>query len=544
MDRPRGRVDVHEIIDRVMRDERLRGSAAFSSKVHRDEPILITGRQMASFLPEEYRAMRRISRWEQGDGGAPGRWLTEAELFCRQGASMGDFRDDCPYRGRFPSPRPTYSAMSDRQLRGYFTWRARLWDGLAPEGPGAFGLVRLYEILCGIGVADPLSGFGEMRAIGELGLEDVEVERPLRSWLLDYVVYHGLDPHLLDDHEAIAHDRKVIALRDAKDALEGAMDARGTRRRGGATPPADPDLEEALLRAMDALSTRDVARTELFGDVPADVCHVASAVFFGLIDHCRRNRKTGFLDSWLGEEVETPHTMFSTAVFHEPSPHADAIVELNAVHRYRCSKGLWTCSRIRGPQGPSPELDDLLGAVCAALARARGDEAIEGPCVPKYLKALIDREVAGRMAWNEAHAPITIDLSHLAGIRRAAAATCESLLTAEEREDAREGLGSPGEQDVATARSREPEGTGDDGARTAPDGPGTRVAGALDEGSSALLAALLAGEPPSAGEASLDVRVDALNEALFDLVGDTVVEFGPEGPRIIEDYREDVKGLI
>ena len=38
--------------------------------------------------------------------------------------------------------------------------------------------------------------------------------------------------------------------------------------------------------------------------------------------------------------------------------------------------------------------------------------------------------------------------------------------------------------------------------------------------------------------------MDAINEALYDALGDTAIEFGADGPRIIEDYEDDVRGLI
>ena len=43
---------------------------------------------------------------------------------------------------------------------------------------------------------------------------------------------------------------------------------------------------------------------------------------------------------------------------------------------------------------------------------------------------------------------------------------------------------------------------------------------------------------------SEDMLVDSINEALFDLVGDTVIEFGAAGPQIIEDYEADVRGYL
>ena len=51
----------------------------------------------------------------------------------------------------------------------------------------------------------------------------------------------------------------------------------------------------------------------------------------------------------------------------------------------------------------------------------------------------------------------------------------------------------------------------------------------------ALLDALLARKeaPATAG-----------NEKLFDLVGDTVMEFGDAGPVLVEDYEQDLRGYL
>ena len=45
-------------------------------------------------------------------------------------------------------------------------------------------------------------------------------------------------------------------------------------------------------------------------------------------------------------------------------------------------------------------------------------------------------------------------------------------------------------------------------------------------------------------EQSENMLVDTINETLFDLVGDTVIEFGVAGPHIIEDYKADVRGYL
>ena len=66
----------------------------------------------------------------------------------------------------------------------------------------------------------------------------------------------------------------------------------------------------------------------------------------------------------------------------------------------------------------------------------------------------------------------------------------------------------------------------------------------LEPEQAVLLRALLEGREATAAGTSLDMLVDSINEALFDEIGDTVIEFGESGPRLIEDYREDVEGLI
>ena len=141
--------DVKMLIERIMAEARTHQSARFSNEIYADEPILKTGRQMQNFLPDQYRKMREISRWQEDPKGGAGRWLSEAELFYRQGLLMADFEDDCPYNGTFKSYFPTYNAMSDRQLRGYFTWRAQVRRGNIEETSTSFAFLYLYELICG-----------------------------------------------------------------------------------------------------------------------------------------------------------------------------------------------------------------------------------------------------------------------------------------------------------------------------------------------------------------------------------------------------------
>ncbi len=592
--------DIQQLIERITSSDRMRSSAHFSQAVYRDEPILTTGRQMASYLPERYREMRAITRWQE-EPGKRGRWLSEAELFYRQGMFMADFEDDCPYHGEFKSYYPTYNAMSDRQLRGYFTWRTRVRRGDIQETSLSFAYLYIYELLNGIGVANAEEGFERLRTVWRAYREfSPEIDRFVVPWLRDYVIYHGLDPALLEDDPTIAFDRALLRLVQASapfdpevlenideltlepesESLAAVPGAPAAPARETALPlPPDSAREGELLEAIDALSTYRVRLARLYHDYPDDLRHVACAVFVRLLRYYRKNRVNGLIESLFGEQARMPYTMFGSAVFFEAQPHADADYLLDPIHGYRCRNGRWECVRTYGAHDKSSKLGAVMRAVDRKLRAALSyPHPLKEQKLPKYLAEMIDKEISAWLSWKEAHAPrrVDIDLAQLAGIRRSAAEIREALLTDEEREDApteapggeapaeasvlkqssdrslrEQSCGtapevsagaSPNAQPLLSARNAVIE-PGENVAETAPDLGGD--ADALDAVERAYLQALLAGTTPTVpAGVSEDMLVDGINEKLFDLVGDTVIEFGAAGPQVIEDYEDDVRGVL
>lgn len=568
--------DVQRIIEQILNTERLRSSSHFSDRVYTDEPILTTGRQMASYLPDRYREMRAISRWQPGANGGSGRWLTEAELFWRQGVFMEDFEDDCPYHGSFKSFFPTYNAMSDRQLRGYFTWRAAVRRGQVEETSLSFAYVYIYELLCGIGVTSAREGFDLLRGFWEAyRVYAPEIDRYLRVWIQDYVVYHGLDVELIADQKSVAFDRSLVELsRLTTEALGRLAPTGGKARR--ALPetllPVDTAFEERLLGAIDALSTYRIAGSKLYRSDPEGLRHVACAVYTQLAAYYAGHRKHGIIESLFGTMSALPYTMFASAVFFEPARHPDTVFELDEVHRFTCANGLWTCERVHGNRGRSAKIGEAMHAADRKLREALGFEAqLKDEGIPKYLERIVDREVEGWLTWRRTHAPrkIDIDLTKLSGIRSAAAQTREALLVDEEREEDAAAvmednftaeLDAAPEPAPAIELAAEPAGDPAE-AHDTDEPPGTELseapradasdaAGPLPAAHAAYLRALLSADGPAARDAvglagiSEDMLVDTINETLFDALGDTAIEFGPDGACIVEDYREDMEELL
>ena len=579
--------DIKMLIERIMAEARTHQSARFSNETYADEPILKTGRQMQNFLPDQYRKMREISRWQDDPKGGAGRWLSEAELFYRQGLLMADFEDDCPYNGTFKSYFPTYNAMSDRQLRGYFTWRAQVRRGTVEETSTSFAFLYLYELICGIGVDNPLDGFNKIKAFWDVYRAfEPGIDRFARVWLQDYAVFHGLDPKLLRDSKTVMFDNALIELRRAaRDLVPAPTPSGQTPKRcktSEPTLPLPPDevREERLMAAINALSTYNLSSSRLDRSHHRDLRHVACAVYVRMARYYDTHRKTGIVASLFGEETAMPYTMFASAVFFAPERHEDCEYRLDPIHIYRCQNGFWECMRIHGSRQKSSKLGEMMRA-CDQRLRLALDPAhpLKDEKVPKDLAQIIDDEIVAWLSWDAAHQPvkIDIDLSQLGHIRSAAAQTREALLIDEEREDGTLA-------DAETADSGQPEaepvadatveavaaaaGQDEDDeptisteqfgvvapllvptpafAAAAPADATNELAPAADVYLRALLEhnAVQAESAVVQSGQSEDMLVDTINEALFDLVGDTVIEFSAAGPQIIEDYEADARGYL
>lgn len=579
--------DIKMLIERIMAEARTHQSARFSHEVYADEPILKTGRQMQNFLPDQYRKMREISRWQDDPKGGAGRWLSEAELFYRQGLLMADFEDDCPYNGTFKSYFPTYNAMSDRQLRGYFTWRAQVRRGTVEETSTSFAFLYLYELICGIGVDDPLDGFNKIKAFWDAYRAfEPGIDRFARVWLQDYAVFHGLDPKLLRDSKTVMFDNALIELRRAARDLVPAPAPSGQtpkrRKTSEPTLPLPPDevREERLMAAINALSTYNLSNSRLDRSHHRDLRHVACAVYVRMARYYDTHRKTGIVASLFGEETAMPYTMFASAVFFAPERHEDCEYRLDPIHIYRCQNGFWECMRIHGSRQKSSKLGEMMRA-CDQRLRLALDPGhpLKEEKVPKYLAKIIDDEIVAWLSWDAAHQPvkIDIDLTQLGHIRSAAAQTREALLIDEEREDgapveaeatlieqpnteSAPGMtAEPGEMTIRQDEPDEPTVSTEEFGVVAPllasvDAPvapaPTEAANKLAPAADAFLRALLEQNVAQATLAvahsgqSEDMLVDTINEALFDLVGDTVIEFSAAGPQVIEDYEADVRGYL
>ncbi len=525
--------DIDKILEQLLADPRLtRGRAFQTERAYADEPIIRRGSQMHGFVPEQVRQLREMQLTPTG------RTWSEAHLFYEQARLAADFEDHAPYAGQFLSYYPTYRSMNDRQLRGYFTWRANVRRGQVEDVSTSFAYVYLYELLMGVGVEPGVKGFEAIQAFYQAyrAFDQESMDRNVRPWLIDYVVDHGLDPKLAAPYADTAHDEAIALLAGIERAAILSAPPKGSRRSAldfGTLSAAAKKLVDAAAR----LSTYRLADSKLYKEAPEDLGLVLCAVFIRLSRHYARTHNQGLVETLFGTRFRVRHLMYASAIHYEPAPHADCVFELSPTRSYICKDGRWTCDGFHDGGARSAKLGDICRAVDRQLRAATGFPAqLKDHAEPKYLVKMIDAEISDFLTWKEAHTAkaIDIDLSKLAGIRSAAAVTQEALLVDEEREE-----GAPAEEVEPAASAPEPV------AGPEPSAPPATGSYGLTQEEAQLLAALLSGKAPSPTSSSVDLLVDSINEKLFDLLGDTALEFGEDGDaRLVEDYVDDVREAL
>ncbi|MCR5826713.1 MAG: TerB N-terminal domain-containing protein [Oscillospiraceae bacterium] len=474
------------------------------------------GGEQRESVPEQIRALRRMFSYAR---------VAEdirAKRFYRQAVFMQDYEDDLPWTGAFSCYFPTYRDLSLRQLRGYFTWRAGVRRGEFERIPASAAYLYLYELLNGVGADGPEDVLQKLRAFEEgflnSGVGDQRIRGNLRRWMLEYAVLHDLPPETAGacaDPALIARDEALAVLR---------------------RPDACPD--DAVFAALCELGGKKLADSPVLAADAARGRRLFSAVWRAAAAF-RSEGKTLFTLCF-GEKKTRRWYPLSNAVYAGRERQEDRSYRLNDCRSYRCHGGLWTVRAFEPLSQDKARLQALLHQADARLRRylntgrwlrEKPEEAWAAPFVDAVIEA--DRR---------ARRTVSLDLPGLERIRRDAALTRDSLLTAEETaEDPALTEALPLAPDAADLSCGEAEETADlpcAGAAEAENAPPeTRILRALLRGEDA--AALLR-------EAHLmpSIAADRINEALLDTLGDTAVVCEDGRLTLVEDYIEDLTQLL
>ena len=200
--------DTKEILHQILTDEKLLNSRAFRDRVYKDEPIIRTAAQLRKpETPTKINEMKGLAFSPEAY------WKTSAWLFYTQGKFMEDYEDNFEFDEDFVKYYPSYRDLTVPQLRGYFSWRTKVRNGITEKAPLPFVYIYIYELINCIGSDEPLKCFSLLQNFcREYILIDESISKYTDVWLRDMIVYYGLDVSFANDFEDIMYDSNVMSL--------------------------------------------------------------------------------------------------------------------------------------------------------------------------------------------------------------------------------------------------------------------------------------------------------------------------------------------
>ena len=458
-------------------------------KVYRDEPIVMTAREAHDALPEKYREMKRIGSAD------PSLLANEAKLFVNQAKFMEDYDDSYRYGGVFMCYYPTYRRMNDRQLRGYFTWRAAVRRGEVEEASLSFAYVYLYELINLVGVASPGDAAGKIASFAnDYAKFDRSILRLALRWRRDLAICHGLSD---------------VLENDASDRLHAAAVRLSS-------PHASS--EDELYGALASLSSVNPENSKLIKEHP-EARALFAKCYTAFFDFCEAKRKISLPERLFGKVARRTYIMFPSAIYYDAHRGEERTFTSPGEQTFVCKGGAWSVIGYPEMKNRSAALGTFVKSLDALLRPYFGMKktSCEATGVLRETVAATAAEFFEEAKRREA-AKIEFNFSALPEIRRAADETAMKLIVDEEEDE-----------EVITVDSP-----------TAPS--------LLDENEKKILRLILDGTDAESAARELgiplSVAVDSINEKLFDVLLDCAIEFTDSGVAAIEDYADELKGFL
>jgi len=473
-------------------------------------------------VPDRIRAMRSLYVY------AGGSYEMKVRNFCRQGAFMADYQDDFDWKGDYFRYFPTYQDLTVNQLRGYFSWRTKVRQGIFQPFSSSLACMYIYELLCGIGCKDSEDSLAKMEALKkgffDSGIGDPEMGRNLEKWMMEYAIVYDLpgqkvrqlaQPALLEKDRALA----VLKNPEASD---------------------DKEVVDSIL----LFAGSRAARSPIFKKDQQGYALMAAA--WRLMAKKYLHNGEDFFTACFGKLKKYAWYPLANTIHLAAPDQSDRAFVLDPCRVYVLKDRAWSQEHYdslylnRGKlQAFFHEADRLIRKQLktGAYLKAKGEEVWVTPYVQE---AIADWTKAEEERKKPA---ITIDFSKLNDIRRDAGITRDSLLTEEEKGMAEE-LPAAG-QPAAPSESPRPEAPQPKPAEKSAEEPATPQD---TDPYIELLSLLLEGKPVDdlirQHHWMASVVTDAINEKFFDQIGDNILECDGRTISLVEDYRDDIEEIV
>ena len=463
--------------------------------------------------------------------------------FVRQGKFMEDYEDDAPWNSEVKRYFATYHDLNLNQLRGYFAWRTRVRRGEFHPITMSLAYMYIYELLNMIGIKTPEDAIRKMREFEkgflDSGIGDRSMRENLHRWIMEFAVLSGSPAEevlSLIDPDLIERDRQLIVLRKPSEHSDEEVFGALNILTGGKTEKSSAVLKE---------SERGI---HLFAEVWRYMAEHYDDLGWDIFDAC------------FGKMRQFPWHPLANAVYMDRKNREDTEYKVTECRKFVYKNGEWSEYKYDELYFDKYRIHAIVHEADRQIRRylktghylreKKGEEWIT-----PYVEAVIE---ADKAAAEEAAKPkITIDLSGLDKIRLDAQITRDSLLTEDEmREQAPEPeqiseLISEQTPDPAPRQEEQSAQLMTQAATESSKGeekPAAIEIPSLDDTQAQILLSVMRGEPVAGliREKALmpSVVTDAINEALFDEIGDNVLTCEGDEITLVEDYREDLELVL
>lgn len=463
-----------------------------------DEPILPRKKTPEEKLPAPLQAARSLEK------GAARMYQNRRSLFLNQAKLLEFYKDD--YEGEYISRcyYPTYDLLNNQELRSYFAWRTKVRNGDIQPSCSCFAYLYLYELINGIGTGTPVEGLHKMDDFAAAYKEyESSLMNYYANWRKSYIIYYNLSDSFLGGEE-----------REGEEAHMAVLDS------------AQEQTDDSIAAAVKQLAPGWLNRSKFYKTHQTDMDRVIVRVLRRMHQHYSTRSHRKFSEQLFGSRETYPVDLFCHAVFCDPLRHENSRYYITDSHYYECRNGYWTETSCFIDSHKRRKLENLMKTIDASLRVALNDgKPIKSPSQLKWVTKVIEEEVATLLETKKqqeaAAKRVQIDYSALAQIRREAAITQDKLATEEEmEEEAPPAVQPPPPQPEAL--------------------PGDCP---LDKTQYRLMQNLLYGGDTSWVQREgkmVSVLLDSINEILYDVFQDAVIE----DQQVVEDYIDELKEMV
>ena len=527
-----GLADTKELINKIMSDEKLQKALNHGDKVYHDEPIIRPASQLKKVTPFRIQKLKNMM-WS-----AKYQILSSERSFYLLSDFMKDYEDDYEEAVKdFSHYLPSYYEMTEPQMRAYFTWRTHVRKGEVKKTFLSFAYVYMFELLNLRGADTPEEAFEKLYDFYSTYRKlDSGICADALEWLKDFVVYYDLP-----------HDYAVKVFDDKTDkACKVLM-----------TPEKASD--EELFKAISVFSSYDIENSENYKKYEKLSVYAVSKVYRALNEYFVSHRQSSLFSYCIGSAGRYPHVMFYKALFYDRKKYKQYIYNVSDIRAYICSNGRWFIYSALYTEHKNLTLGNIIEACDAVLKKKTG--LANDPVYSlktKYILKLIEKEIGLIKIKQAPVAPkIEIDVSKLDKIRASADEIRDRLIVDEDEseplykktseqtvslssdlktEDNTTKIISEPEQDdsdskIITAEIQFEETDGSD-------------ISLLDSMEAEFLKLVLEDADYHSyikkNRLLLSVVTDSVNEKLFDVFDDTVLESDGKDALVIDDYREEL----